>query len=68
MFWNKLFILQFNIKVFERDLLKDIESDVSGYFGRVLRSLVSCGRSESEQVDYVFAKKEAQELYDVKSF
>ncbi|RNA16723.1 annexin A7 isoform X1, partial [Brachionus plicatilis] len=29
---------------YERNLEKDIEAECKGYFGRILRSLVSCGR------------------------
>lgn len=55
----------FNKKAFDRDLDKDIAAELGSYFGRILRSLCSCGRSDDARVNYVLASKEAQELYDV---
>jgi hypothetical protein len=54
--------------VFDRDLVEDIQSEQSGDLGRLLVSLASGGRDNSQSVDIQLARKEAQELYDVKSF
>ena len=58
----------FRFKVFDRDLAKDVEEEQGGDLGRVFRSLVSGNRDASVYVDSNLAKKEAQELYDVRIF
>ncbi|CAF1076869.1 unnamed protein product [Brachionus calyciflorus] len=52
------------MKVFGKNLEKDIEGECNGNLGRILRSLASAGRSTSHKIDQSLAKKEAQELYD----
>ena len=52
--------------MFDRDLVEDIKSEQSGDLGRLLVSLASGGRDNSQTVDIQLARKEAQELYDVR--
>lgn len=49
--------------LFQRDLVKDIESETSGHFKRILVSLAGAGR-ENKRVDEELAKKEAKALYE----
>jgi len=49
--------------LYERDLVKDIESETSGHFKRILVSLASAGR-EHKRVDEDLANKEAKALYE----
>lgn len=48
---------------FGRDLEKDLGSETSGHFKRVLISCVQGNRNEASAVDYAKAKAEAEELY-----
>jgi len=50
---------------FDRDLEKDIVSDTSGHFRRLLVSVCTAGRDESAHVDMAKAEKEAQDIYAV---
>lgn len=49
--------------MFHRDLEKDIISETSGHFKRILISSVQGNRNEDSVVDLAKAKAEAQELY-----
>jgi len=49
--------------LFKRDLVKDIQSETSGDFRRILVSLVTGGREE-KPVDIDLANQEAKKLYD----
>ncbi|XP_071952079.1 uncharacterized protein [Antedon mediterranea] len=51
-------------KEFKRDLEKDIVSETSGHFKRLLVSMVQGGRSESLQTDTFKAKEDAKALYE----
>lgn len=46
-----------------RDLEKDIASETSGHFKRLLVSMTTANRDESDKVDDEKAKREAEELY-----
>jgi hypothetical protein len=48
---------------FKRDLEKDLVSETSGFFKRLLVSLCNAGRDESPNVDMAKVEKDAQELY-----
>ncbi|EGD79818.1 annexin A7 [Salpingoeca rosetta] len=50
-------------ELYGRDLEKDIVSDTSGHFKRLLVSCVQGNREESAEVDMAKAKREAEELY-----
>lgn len=50
--------------MFGHNLDDDIQSDLSGDFRRVMRSLVSGNRDSNHTVDLNLAKDEAQQLYD----
>nr|BAD99420.1 annexin [Ephydatia fluviatilis] len=50
--------------VFKRNLEKDVVSETSGNFKRLLVSLCQGARDESLTVDHEKAKREAQELYE----
>jgi hypothetical protein len=45
-----------------------LESELSGDFRSVIRSLANASRPIDSQVDLAAAKKDAQELYDVSYF
>jgi len=49
--------------LFDRDLIKDIQSETSGDFKRILVSLASAGR-ENKPINKELAKKEAKELFE----
>ncbi|XP_062521299.1 annexin A7-like [Corticium candelabrum] len=49
-------------KEFKRDLEKDVRSETSGHFQRLLISLLQCNRDDSETVDQDLAMKEADDL------
>ncbi|KAL5111960.1 Annexin A7 [Taenia crassiceps] len=49
-------------RVFGRDLEKDIRSDTSGHFQRLMVSLLQGNRNESPAFDRTKAKKDAEEL------
>lgn len=49
--------------LYKRDLVKDIESETTGHFRRILVSLASAGR-ESKFVDEELAHTEAKSLYE----
>uniref|UniRef100_A0A0B6ZXK1 Annexin n=1 Tax=Arion vulgaris TaxID=1028688 RepID=A0A0B6ZXK1_9EUPU len=49
--------------LYKRDLEKDIQSDTSGDFKRLLTSLVTGAREDRAHADVELAKKEAQELF-----
>jgi len=51
---------------FGRDLEKDVVSDTSGHFRRVLVSACSAGRDQSTHVDGARALKDAQDIYAVR--
>ena len=50
---------------FDQDLEKDVVSDTSGYFRRVLVSVLTAGRDESSAVNDAKAQKDAEEIYAV---
>jgi len=49
--------------LYKRDLVKDIESETSGHFKRILVSLATAGR-ENKPVDEDLAEREAKALYE----
>jgi len=49
-------------KMYENDLVKDIDKDTSGYFGRLMYSLAQAARSEDENVDDDLAVEDAEAL------
>ena len=51
--------------MFGKNLDEKVASEQGGDFGRVLRSVASGNRDDSDDVDQELAEKEAQELYDV---
>lgn len=50
--------------MFGKNLDEKVASEQGGDFGRVLRSVASGNRDDSDEVDQELAEKEAQELYD----
>ena len=54
--------------MFDRDLVEDIKSENSGDFGRMLVSLASGGRDNSQTANLDLAIKEANLLYEVRKF
>ncbi|XP_071828836.1 annexin-B12-like isoform X3 [Apostichopus japonicus] len=51
-------------KAFQRDLEKDVVSETSGHFRRLLVSMVQAARDETTNVDMNKAKADAKALYD----
>ncbi|XP_057675190.1 annexin A4 [Corythoichthys intestinalis] len=51
-------------KQFGRDLEEDVIGDTSGMFQRVLVSLLTAGRDESDHVDEALALQDAKEIYE----
>ncbi len=51
--------------MFDRDLVEDIKSETSGDFGRLLISLASGGRDNSQAANLDLAVHEANLLYEV---
>jgi len=53
-------------EMFESDMEEDLKSDTSGYFQRLMVSLVTAGRQEEEysDVDYDKAREDAQKFLD----
>ncbi|OWF34932.1 annexin A13-like [Mizuhopecten yessoensis] len=49
---------------FETSLEEDLDCDTSGYFGRLMISLVTGGRDTDDDVDEEAAEADAQELYE----
>ena len=69
MIFSRALIWEVKIKIvyveFSRDLEKDVVSETSGYFRRVLVSVLTAGRDESSGVDSSKAEKDAQDIYAV---
>uniref|UniRef100_A0AAY4APG4 Annexin n=1 Tax=Denticeps clupeoides TaxID=299321 RepID=A0AAY4APG4_9TELE len=51
-------------KEYDRSLEEDICGDTSGYFQRVLVSLLTAGRDESDSVNEALAMQDAKEIYE----
>jgi len=51
-------------RLFEKDLVEDLEGDTSGYFGRLMFSLAQANRSEDEDVDEDLATQDAEALIE----
>lgn len=51
-------------RMYERELIEDLESDTSGYFGRLMFSLAQASRSEDEDVDEGLATEDAEALIE----
>jgi len=51
--------------VFKSDLEKDVMSDTSGHFKRLLVSQLSANRAENPNVDQAMATQDAKELFEV---
>lgn len=56
-----------HFKVYQNDLENDLSNEERGDFGRLIRAIISAERPQSNDVNNDLAKKEAQELYDVKN-
>lgn len=50
---------------FETTLEEDLQSDTSGYFGRLMVALCANGREPNEGWDMAEAEESAQKLYEV---
>ena len=50
--------------MYGKSLVKEIDGEEGGDFGRILKSITSGNRDDSQNVDASLAQKEAQELYD----
>jgi arsenate reductase-like glutaredoxin family protein len=57
-------IIQFYNQILQRDLLKDIESDTSGFFREILRKLLEASRSNNPYPDESESEKCAKEIYN----
>ena len=57
-------IIQFYNQTFQRDLLKDIESDTSGFFREILRKLLEASRSNNPYPNESESEKCAKELFN----
>lgn len=51
-------------RLFENNLVEDLEGDTSGYFGRLMFSLAQANRSEDEDVDEDLATQDAEALIE----
>jgi hypothetical protein len=51
---------------FRRNLEKDIATEVSGDFGRLMRSVVTASRDENKELDSKLAESDAQKLIAVR--
>ena len=60
---KKLFLF-LTEQVYNRDLLVDVTSVVSGSLGRIFKSILSQGRSK-EAPDYNLARKQAEKIFHV---
>ena len=57
-------IIQKYNHIFQRDLLKDIQSDTSGFFREILKKLLEASRSDNLYPDESESEKCAKELYN----
>lgn len=48
---------------FDKSLEEDLQSDTSGYFGRLMVALVQAGR-DTDDVDYTRVEEDAQKIFD----
>ena len=53
------------ISVFKKDLEKDVMSDTSGHFQRLLVSQLSANRDEAKSADTVQADQDADDFFKV---
>merc|ERR1712183_330540 len=51
-------------KLYKKDLAKELQSETSGYFKRLLFSLAQASRNEGDDVNSVDAQADAQALYE----
>ena len=51
--------------MYGRDVENDIADDVSGNFGKLMRSIASGGRDTNRYIYQDSVRKQAQDLYDV---
>jgi len=51
-------------RLFENNLVEDLEGDTSGYFGRLMFSLAQANRSEDDDVDEDLATQDAEALIE----
>ena len=57
-------IIQLYSQIIQRDLLKDIQSDTSGFFREVLKKLLEASRSNNPYPDESESEKCAREIYN----